>query len=272
MQNIRSKPIRSIQAFTLGGCIALSAGMACTDDPRYVQPDQAIEAGAPGSDPEIPTVGQIILPIRLETEKEAADRAERALELGIDVPFVQIDDIELSLEWSIRNLSDQDATVFIQLNGANEYFSYIPASFVVDPEEEEEPPPLAGDIPILIPALGTVSGVFREDQLREASTDLELITRGEVNPFAAVLQHHEDITEMTPVGLPVIPASTLASMIRYDILLLTNQHVVMEYAVRVRSSRSPNLLHDEGLSAPIEELTAFAPADFVPPPPADDAP
>jgi hypothetical protein len=265
--------IRSITALTLGGCIALGAGLAgCTDDPIYIQPEEAIEAGAEGSDPEVPATAQIVLPIRLETEKEATDRAARSAELGIEIPFVQIDDLELSLEWSIRNLSEDDANVRINFNGANEYFAYIPSSFVVDPEEEEEPPPLAGGIPIPIPGLGTVRGVFREDQLREASTDLELITRGEVNPFAAVLEHHEDITEMTPMGLPVIPASTLASMIRFDFTLITNQHVVMEYAVRARSNRSPNLIHSEGLNAAEGELTAFAPADFVPPPPTDPAP
>jgi hypothetical protein len=259
-----------LSALTLGGCIALAAGIgACDDDPRYVQPAEALEAGAAGSDPEVPATAQFLLPIRLETEKEATDRAELAAELGIEIPFVKIDDIELSLEWSIRNLSDQDANVRINVNGANEYFSYVPSSFVVDPEEEEEPPSLTGGIPIPIPALGTISGVFREDQMREASTDLELITRGELNPFAALLEHHEDLTEMTPAGLPAIPASQLASLIRFDFSLITDQHVVMEYALRVRSNRSPNMLHLEGLNAEAGELTVFAPADFVPPPPVD---
>ncbi len=260
--------IKSISALTLGGCIALFGTLsACTDDPRYVQPDQALEAGAPGADPEIPATVQFVLPIRVETEDELTKRTELAAELGFDIPFVQINDIELSLEWSIRNLSDQDATIRINLTGANEYFAYVPSSFVVDPEEEEEPPPLAGNIPIPIPALGTISGVFREDQMREVSTDLELITRGELNPFAAVLERHEDITEMTPAGGPAIPASMLASLIRFDLTLIANQNVVMEYAVRVRSNRSPNMLHLEGLNADLVELTVFAPADFVPPPP-----
>jgi hypothetical protein len=261
---------KSISALTLGSCIALGVTLgACTDDPRYVQPDQALEAGAAGSDPDVPATVQFVLPIRTETEDELTKRTELEAELGFPVPFVQIDDVELSLEWSIRNLSDQDANIRINLNGANEYFAYVPSSFVVDPEEEEEPPPLAGGIPIPIPALGTISGVFREDQIREASTDLELITRGELNPFAAVLEHHEDLTEMTPAGLPVIPASMLASLIRFDFTLITDRHVVMEYAVRVRSNRSPNMLHLEGLNADVTELTVFAPADFVPPPPVD---
>lgn len=261
---------KTITALSLSSCMLLSAGLgACsfTDDPRYVQPAQAIEAGAPGSDPDIPVTAQIMLPIRTETMKEAEERAALAAELAIDVPFVQIDDFELSLEWTIRNLSEDPANVRINLNGANEYFAYIPLNFVVDPEEEEEPPPLAGGIPIPIPPLGSISGVFREDQIREASTDLELITRGEVNPFAAVLEHHEDLPALEPAGLPPIPASTFASLIRFDFHLVSNRHVVMEYAVRVRSNRSPDLLHDKGLAAAPTELTAFAPVDFVPPPP-----
>jgi hypothetical protein len=265
--------ITTFKTWTIGGCLLLSSALwACgTEDPRYVQPDQAIEAGLPGADPDAPPpVVQFTLPIRLETEQELEDRTELAAELGIEVPFVKIEDLELSLEWTIRNLSEEPANVRINLNGANEYFAYVPSSFVVDPEEEEEPPPLAGGIPIPIEPLAEINGVFREDQIREASTDLELITRGEINPFAAVLEHHEDLTEMTPAGLPVIPANTFASLIRFDLSLLSNRHVVMEYAVRVRSNVTPNLLHTEGLFAEVGELTAFAPADFVPPPPPPD--
>ena len=39
------------------------------------------------------------------------------------------------------------------------------------------------------------SGVFREDQVREASIDLELITRAMQNPFRALLQIDEDIEQ-----------------------------------------------------------------------------
>ena len=43
--------------WTIGGCLLLSSALvgACnSEDPRYVQPDEAIEAGLPGADPDAP--------------------------------------------------------------------------------------------------------------------------------------------------------------------------------------------------------------------------
>lgn len=250
--------------------IASLLAWGCSDNPVYVQPPEALEAGTDAEDPENPGVNaQVILPIRLETEEETTKRTELSAELGIEVPYIKIGDMDLSLEWTIRNLDDSDATIRIGVNGANEFFEYVPAGFVIDPEEEAEPPPLMGNIPIVVPALSTVSGVFREDDVREASIDLQLITQGGLNPFAAVLGDNEDTLEIVgPDG--TIPSSAFASMIRFDLSLLSNRHVVMEYAVRVRSSRSPGLIHSEGLFAVTGELTAFAPATYVPPPPPEE--
>ena len=50
----------------------------------------------------------------------------------------------------------------------------------------------AHGIPMAVPAGGTISGVLREDALREASIDLEAITRGELNPFAAIYNVNEN--------------------------------------------------------------------------------
>lgn len=258
-----------------GLLVAASTALAsaCTEDPRYIYPEDPI-VGQPVVDEDAPPVPpvQITLPIRLEEEDEAEERAELAAELGVDVPFVSIDDIDLSLEWTITNRSEDDAEVRIHINGANEYFAYVPISFVVDPEEEPTPPPLAGDIPLEIPAGGSISGVFREDQIREASIDLDLITRGGLNPFAAMLDVHEGIEEIEVEGGTAIPKEAFASLVRFDISLVTNRDVVMEYVLRARSHVRPNLVHEHGLLAVTGELTAFAPVDFVPPPPEEDAP
>ena len=76
----------------------------------------------------------------------------------------------------------------IELNGANQFFAYDPSMLVLSNEREAPPTPgLQGDIPLDIPANGELSGLFREDQLREASIDLDQITRGNMNPFRATL-------------------------------------------------------------------------------------
>jgi hypothetical protein len=237
---------------------------ACTDDPVYVQPTAALEF-VPGDEAAAVTA-QLFLPIRLETEDEATERAERTTELGIQVPYVTRDDLDLSLEWTIRNLDPEPGVARIHLNGANELFAYVPDAFVVDPEEEEVPPPLSGDVPLEIPAEGRLSGVFQEDLLAEASLDLELISRGGVSPFAAVLAIHETASEIDAGGVP-LPRDAWASLVRIDLSFVANRHMTLEYTLRARDHRAPPLLHDELADAPPEELTVFAPADFAPPPP-----
>ncbi len=249
-------------------CIGLSVAallaVGCTADPQYVQSPTPLEANAPGS--MVNTATAVFdLPLRLEREDELLERTELAAELGIEVPYVKLGDLFVSIEWTIKNLEDSEGIARILVNGGNEYFYYVPLNFVVDPEEDEEPPPLMGDIPLTIGPNATVSGVLREDTLREGSIDLELITRGALNPFAAVLQIHEDMTEFTDGAGTTVPLAAFAGMIRYEVSFTANRHMVMEYAIRVRDDRG--ILHEELLDAPVEELTVFDPAEFTPPPP-----
>lgn len=244
------------------GLVALGA---CSSEPQYIQSREFIEVGIPDSDITAATT-QVILPLRLEDECESMERAELSAELGIDVPYVGLDDVSVSIEWTIRNVSDTEGTARVHVNGGNEWFSYVPANFVIDPDEDEEPPPLAGDIPIQVPAQGTVHGVFREDQLREAAIDLELITRGAQNPFAAIFQVHEDTAEFVDMTTgAAVPARAFAHMVQYDITLEANRHMILELAIRVRDHRG--LLHELLLLAPDEERTQFTPVEFAPPAP-----
>jgi hypothetical protein len=258
----------------LAACVVLPA---CTDDPQYVDPQMTVEVDPATADPDAPPVSVTIqLPIRLEdgtpeqnpVDPMLEDRTQIATDnmLGVDeVPYVRRDDMSVSIEWTIKNLEDAEGTARIHINGANEWFSYVPNNFVFDPEEDEEPPPLLGDIPLIIGAGATVSGVFREDQLREAAIDLELITRAATNPFAAVLQIHKDSTEFMADTGTMIPDAAFAHMVQFEVAFIANRHMVLEFNVRIRDHRG--ILHDELLDAPLEELTVFTPAEFQPPPP-----
>jgi hypothetical protein len=236
---------------------------ACADDPVYVQPAAGLEM-IPGEGDEAAVTAQLVLPIRLEEEDEAAARADRAADLGIDVPFVARDDLDLSVEWTIKNLDPEPGVARIQVNGASEYFAYAPLAFVLDPDDDEEPPPLVGNIPLEIPGGGERAGVFQEDLLAEGCLDLELITRGGRSPFAAMLKVDEYRDEFDTDAGTIIPREAFASLVRFDISFVADRHMILEYAVRVRDHRSPPLLHDELGDAPAGELTVFAPADFAP--------
>ncbi len=252
-------------------CSFLALGLtaaACGSDPQYIPAPGAIEVGADTGDPQMPPstsgTASLTLPIEPESEDDRVAREARQTALGVELAYVRLGDLDVSIEWTIKNLDDSPGEATVKVDGGNQFFYYVPLNFVVDPEEDEEPPSLAGGIPMQIAANGTLSGVLREDQLREASLDLEAISRGMINPFAAIFNVNEaDPTVL--VGGVAVPQDAVSEMIRYDITLQANRHMILEYTIRVRDQRG--ILHEELLSAPVEEIVEFAPAEYIPPPP-----
>jgi hypothetical protein len=241
---------------------------ACTNDPVYLPGEMMLEAGVGGMVSE--ATASLQVPINLETPDDATARAVRTVELGVDVPYVKLGDIEISVEWTIKSLDpDMEGTARVQLNGASETFAYDPSGLQLTDDPDIEAPGLDGDIPIHVPALGSVSGTFREDSLREASVDLEQITRGNYNPFTAMLTFSKNTPMIQPVddnGDPdpnaiAIPREAFAQIVRIDIRFRADRHMVLEYTVRVRDVRG-GMIPDELTAAPPEELATFSPATY----------
>ena len=253
---------------------------ACSNDPVYIPAPMAVEAGMDEATAIFQT--SLNLPIKLETAVDLAARMRRAAALMIEVPYVRVGDIEVSVEWKITNLTAMDGDVLLQLNGANEYFEYDPVMAAVGLDEDEpQPPGLDGDVPLHIPANGSLTGLFREDQFREASIDLDQITRGNINPFRATLTISKNATSFSQLapqtydanGEPLpqestgitYPREAFAQIVRVNMVFKPDRHMRLEYTVRVRDNRG--IMHDELDSAPLAELTMFDPAIYVPPAP-----
>lgn len=252
---------------------------ACSEDPRYLDGPLPIEGGMVDMMGEpVPGVGTLLLPIRTERTDEQAERAELATELGVEVPYVRLGDLAISVEWRLQNLDGRPGKARIKLNGGNELFFYDPSMIVLGDGDEDSPeaPSLGGDVPLDVPALGSLTGVLREDQLDEAAIDLEQIARANINPFRAALAIHENLTEVQPLTRddpdnpddqqvpmgPPIPRRALAGLVRIDLTLESSTRMELTYAVRVRDGRG--LLHDRLLAAPMAELSAFNPAMYQP--------
>lgn len=274
---------------TMLGLAGLAGLAGCANDPVYLAAPMKLEAGIADATGMLSQARvSLQLPIKTETARDMRKRAALAADLApVMVPYVKVGDIEIDVEWTIENPGTMPGQALIEINGANEFFSYDPSIIVLDPGNDEAPPTpgLAGDIPIDVPAGGEISGLFTEDQLREASIDLDQITRGNVNPFRARFTVSKNATsfqpmtplmpgvadyEQTPVGPPV-PREAFAEMIRIDLVFKPDTHMVLEFNVRVRDLRG--ILHDLLLTAVTQEpgeLQTFAPAVFTvaaPPPP-----
>lgn len=258
----------------------LAAG--CANDPEYIQAPMVMEAGVADEMGVLSEAkASLVLPIKTETAKDKAKRDALAAKLGVMVPYVKVGDLEIDVEWTIKNLDTKDGQAKIELNGANEFFSFDPSIIVLNPDDDEAPPTpgLDGDTPIKVPAMGTVSGLFTEDALREASIDLDQITRGNVNPFRATLTIDKNISMFQPLTPPdpesmepnmgqvptgpAIPREAFAELTRLDLVFKPSQHMTLEYNIRVRDLRG--IMHDLLLQAETDkpdELQTFAPAVY----------
>jgi hypothetical protein len=261
--------------------------VGCTNDPIYLPSPQGIAAGEPGMDGPSEARASIQIPVNTETMKDATDRARRQalIDPAAVIPYVAVDDLEISVEWMIKNNDPaMPGSARIQLNGANQFFEYDPTLVVLSSDDEAPPSPgLAGDIPLDIPAGGTLSGVFREDELREASIDLDMITRANTNPVRATLvvdKNKTEFAEMSPLmydadGEPlpqtatglVFPREAFAQLLRIDLVFKPDRPMVLEYTVRVRDVRG-EIVHELALAAftdPVGmgELQPFMPAVFA---------
>ena len=255
----------------------------CSNDPVYIPAPMAIEAGQDEATALVQT--SLHLPIKTETTLDAQERMNRSAELMVDVPYVKVGDIEVSVEWKVTNLTDEEGEVLIQLNGANEYFEYDPVAAAVGLDEDEpQPPGLDGDVPLHITARGSLTGLFREDQLREASIDLDQITRGNINPFRATLTISKNATKFSELApqaydaqgepLPqaetgvVYPREAFAQIVWVNLVFKPDRHMRFEYTVRVRDVRG--IMHellDAAVTEAPDELTTFMPVVYVPPAP-----
>lgn len=273
--------MRGITPVNVLGSLGLLVG-ACANDPMYIPGPEAIEAGQPDM-MGVPTPGtaSVALPIKTETASDRAKRDALAAEIDpIEVPYVRVGDLEIEVEWTITNPDTKAGKAMVELNGANEYYAYDPSTIVLAPDDENAPetPGLSGDIPIDIPAGGKVSGLFTEDDVREAAIDLDEITRGNFNPFRATLtisknaKQFQPQTELRP-GVegymqadegPAIPREAFAGLVRIDVVFKPDRPMTLEYNIRIRDQRG--IMHDLLLTAATEkpdELATFEPQDFT---------
>ncbi len=254
--------------------------VGCANDPLYMPGPNTLEAGMDDGMGGTTTMkGSLALPIKPETATDMASRMALATKLApVTVPYVRVGDMHVEIEYTVQNLDTMPGQALIELDGANEYFVYDPSMIVLDPTNDEAPPTpgLAGNIPIDVAPGQEVTGLFTEDDLLEASIDLDQITRGNVSPFRATLTIDKNAKQFqpltppmptvmdymqTPTG-PAVPREAMAQMVRIDLVFKPNRHMVLSYDVRVRDSRG--LLADKLLATDPGKLATFAPATYAP--------
>jgi hypothetical protein len=135
-----------------------------------------------------------------------------------------------------------------------------------------------------IGANAEIDGEFTEDNLLEAAIDLDQITRGNINMFAATLNVNKNEPSFQPlsaVQLPppgsidppaqtdagsAVPRSAFRQIVRVDVTLKPGDadvHLTLSFDVRLRP-HTANVVDSMGMNAPTEQLMIIDPPDFVP--------
>jgi len=269
--------------------------VGCANDPEYVQcgtsdtmdacsldSANAVMMGT-GMDAFLAVKGSLHVPVRPETADLTKSRMalQATMPTGVDVPLYRDDQYDLSVEYTVKNLDDKPGQMKIQLNAANEMFSWDPAMIMPAGDESPPAPALAGDVPIDIQGKGQYDGLFREDQLLEAAIDLDQITRGNINMYAATLTVNKNDPSFQPLSAsmppPVgsdeppmqtpdgsaVPRAAFRNIVRVDIVMKSDTHMTIDFALRVRPHVN-DVIHDMGMDAPVAELTILDPAPFIP--------
>lgn len=264
-------------------CISMLLGLAalgaCQSDPQYLEAAAPLQGGMvdPMTMEPVVASGTTLLPIKIETASDKAQRDALAASLNTVVPYVRLDDLRVSVEWSLTNPGTTAGKANVTLNGGNDRNYYDPNTIPPAGREAPPTPSLLGNTPIDVPANTTITGMFRDDQVLEAAIDLELIARANQNPFRAILVNNENDESIQPMSIPdpmdpnsvsvpmgdPVPRAALGHLIRLDIGLNSSVPMTLTYVVRVQDDRG--ILHKKLLGAPMDQLTAIMPTLYVPP-------
>jgi len=215
-----------------------------------------------------------IIPVRRPTMDEQTLRTEEQTALGLmqPIPWVGLRDFDIEVQYSLKNLENGKVTATLAVNGGSEFGDFLPDNYVdmtAKLEDQTPPPSLLGGTPIELAANETQTGVFREDQVGEASQDLEAIIRypAPAGPIGTAFQVLLRNSSASRIGLEGIPAqNVMPAMVRYQLTLTASGHVVCDYSVRVRDHAS-KLAHPTDPDLFVDTAAVIAPPVNPLPPP-----
>jgi hypothetical protein len=277
--------------------IAMSIG-ACANDPQYVQcgtsdmMDTCLldsmngSAVGAGNNVQIEVTGSLHIPVMPPDAnlQKATTALQTTMPADVMVPVYRLDMYDVSVEWTLKNLDAKPTSARVALNAANEDFAWDPAMIVPASPESPPAPSLGGDIPFDVPANAEIDGEFTEDNLLEAAIDLDQITRGNINMYAATLNVNKNDPSFQPLSAvqapppgsidpppqnamgSAVPRAAFRQIVRVDVTLKPTDagvHLTLSFDVRLRPHIA-NVVDAMGMNAPTGELMIIDPPDFVP--------
>lgn len=176
------------------------------------------------------------------------------------MPWVELGDYDIELDWTISNLDDEYRTVDITINGFNEFHEYQP-SFVID-DDEIIPEFAQYERKLRLEPQERRSGTIREDAFEEAAVDLATVVNGAPNANQVV--HPMNDSDNDPRAEPYIP-SVIPGLTGFRLGLRSEgaSNIVFEATVRLRDNEDRIVGESKAWELPEPEI--FMPAsDYEP--------
>lgn len=206
--------------------------------PTYFEPEMALEVGGEGQMG--PAIATVDIPFRTPSEVDRRNLEKASRTAGHRVPWLQRDQVSVSMQYSITNLSDQAATVQLLINGANEFWSYdaaaIAAALAMQSVDNDAPIVLSliQGTPVVIAPRETLTGTVREDDFAEAALDLDAFSRWQAVALSVLINK----SEVNPIGLEMVPKDLdVPQFFRIIATLSSSQPARLEFLVRVRDDK-----------------------------------
>jgi hypothetical protein len=209
---------------------------------------------------------RVELPVRAPTDAQLAALADTGgLTLPFDrLPWLRRGDVELELEYTISNVSDQTVAVALTINGFNEFHEYFP--FVGIVQDDAVPDFAMYEWTVVLGPGERFTSRVREEQFDEVTVDLATLANGPPNFNQVVYfanQHDRDPNSSRFVPA-VIPGLTGFRLGLRTIAQGAAPRVVLEATVRARDVKDK--LVDPG-ETDVAPWTLPTPAALSPMPP-----
>ena len=204
-------------------CISVAlVATGCLQEQRFETPDTggpwlfAIDSSTPAffesEDGNLYLVEErVLIDFREPTEEELAEMGD----VGdnqvpyASLPFVRRGDIEIQIDWTLSNLSDQRVTAGVVVNGINEFHEYNPGVQVVDDELQID---FSGwERTIVLDGGERRSGTIREEELDEIAVDLASVVNMAPNPNQIVYFENQSFNDRRSMMSSLEGASWLQS-------------------------------------------------------------
>jgi hypothetical protein len=229
---MRALAFGSLIAFFAAGCLGQDEEFVGDTGFYAFAMTEATPAFATGDETSVFLVEmRVEFPIVAPTDEEMADLMLQAPAPYARMPWVEVGDLAMEMDVTVKNLMPEAREVTVTINGFNEFDEYVPIVEVID--DEPVPQYSQWERTTRIDANETFEWTVDERELDEVAVDLATVVNGAPNPQQVV--HFESQSGLDPRTDPYIPAVVPGvTGFRFGLMATAASNLVFEASIRIR--------------------------------------